>query len=76
MSLRSSGLRADLESEMARRKSKQPKTKVPASLDRNPPVGHRPLTGQALVDAMQASPHRDIDIEPERAPMPVRDVTL
>jgi prevent-host-death family protein len=33
-------------------------------------------TGAALVEAMQASPHRDIDIEPARAPMPVRDVTL
>jgi prevent-host-death family protein len=29
-------------------------------------------TGEALIAAMQASPHRDIDIEPERAPMPVR----
>src|SRR5258707_11732824 len=34
------------------------------------------LTGHALVAAMQASPHRDIDIEPRRAPMPVRDVAL
>ena len=34
------------------------------------------LTGQALVAAMQASPHRDIDIEPRRAPMPVRGVDL
>jgi len=34
------------------------------------------LTGQALVAAMQASPHRDIDIEPKRAPMPVREVSL
>jgi prevent-host-death family protein len=33
-------------------------------------------TGQALVDAMQASPHRDIDIEPKRSPQPVRDVSL
>ena len=32
------------------------------------------LTGQALIAAMQASPHRDIDIEPKRAPMPVREV--
>src|SRR5579859_7737782 len=29
------------------------------------------LTGEALIAAMQASPHRDIDIEPQRAPMPV-----
>ena len=34
------------------------------------------LTGQALVAVMQASPHRDIDIEPRRARMPVRDVAL
>jgi prevent-host-death family protein len=34
------------------------------------------LTGQALVAAMQASPHRDIDIEPRRVRMPVRDVAL
>jgi prevent-host-death family protein len=33
-------------------------------------------TGQALIDAMQASPHRDIDIEPPRAPMPVREASL
>jgi prevent-host-death family protein len=34
------------------------------------------LTGQALVAAMQASPHRDIDIEPRGVRMPVRDVAL
>ena len=33
-------------------------------------------TGQALIAAMQTSPHRDIDLEPERAPMPVREVSL
>lgn len=33
-------------------------------------------TGQALVDAMQASPHRDLDISPRRTRMPVRDVDL
>jgi prevent-host-death family protein len=33
-------------------------------------------TGQALIDAMQASPHRDFDIEPPRMRLPVRDVTL
>ena len=32
------------------------------------------LTGEALIAAMQASPHRDIDIEPRRAAMPVREV--
>lgn len=34
------------------------------------------LTGRALVDALQASPHRDLKIEPHRAAMPVRDVIL
>jgi prevent-host-death family protein len=32
------------------------------------------VTGQALIDAMQASPHRDIELQPERMSMPVRDV--
>jgi prevent-host-death family protein len=31
-------------------------------------------TGEALIAAMQASPHRDIDIEPGRTAMPVREV--
>jgi prevent-host-death family protein len=34
------------------------------------------LTGQALIAAMQASPYCDVDIEPRRAPMPVRGVSL
>jgi prevent-host-death family protein len=34
------------------------------------------VTGKALVEAMQASPHRESDIEPRRSPMRVRDVTL
>jgi len=33
-------------------------------------------TGQALIAAMQASPYREIDLEPTRAAMPVRDVSL
>jgi prevent-host-death family protein len=33
-------------------------------------------TGGALIKALQASPYRDIVIEPRRGPMPVRDVTL
>lgn len=33
-------------------------------------------TGRALVDALQASPYRDVDIEPRRGRMPVRDVEL
>lgn len=34
------------------------------------------VTGKALIDAMQASPHREIDIEPRRGPLPVRDLSL
>lgn len=33
-------------------------------------------TGAALIAAMQASPYRDIEIEPKRSRMPVRDVDL
>jgi prevent-host-death family protein len=33
-------------------------------------------TGQALIDALQASPHRDIELVPARQGMPVRDVVL
>jgi hypothetical protein len=38
------------------------------------PKRHGGLTGQVLVAAMQVSRHRDIDIEPRRTPMPVRDI--
>jgi prevent-host-death family protein len=33
-------------------------------------------SGAALVEALQASPYRDVNIEPRRARMPVRDVKL
>jgi prevent-host-death family protein len=33
-------------------------------------------TGVALIAALQASPHRDVDIEPLRDRLPVRDVKL
>lgn len=33
-------------------------------------------TGEALIAALQASPFQDAGIEPERGPMPVRDVDL
>lgn len=38
------------------------------------PQGRR--TGQPLIDALQASPNRDIGIAPARAAMPVRGVEL
>ena len=34
------------------------------------------LTGRSLIDAMQLSPHREIELDPGRAPMPVRGVAL
>ena len=34
------------------------------------------MTGEELIKAMQASPYRDLNIEPKRAPMPVRDISL
>jgi hypothetical protein len=33
-------------------------------------------TGADLVAAMQASPYKDVSLEPTRGPMPVRDVTF
>lgn len=33
-------------------------------------------SGEVLIAAMQASPHRDIEIAPGRASLPARDVTL
>jgi prevent-host-death family protein len=32
-------------------------------------------TGESLIAAMQASPYRDVDIEPGRAPMRVPEIT-
>jgi prevent-host-death family protein len=34
------------------------------------------LRGEALIAAMQSSPHREIELEPARSVMPVRDVQL
>lgn len=33
-------------------------------------------SGQLLVDALQASPYREVELEPPRTPLPVRDVAL
>jgi prevent-host-death family protein len=33
-------------------------------------------TGEALIAAMQASPYRDVDIEPQRDRLPVRGIDL
>lgn len=37
---------------------------------------HSMRGGRELVQAMKDSPHRDIDLTPERAVMPVRDIVL
>lgn len=37
---------------------------------------HENRTGECLISALQASPYREIDIEPERYRLPVRDVVL
>jgi prevent-host-death family protein len=34
------------------------------------------VTGAALVDAIQASPYRDVELEPRRSRLPVRRVNL
>ncbi|TLY71328.1 MAG: type II toxin-antitoxin system Phd/YefM family antitoxin [Gammaproteobacteria bacterium] len=34
------------------------------------------VTGKMLIEAMQASPHPEIDIEPQRVPLPIRDMPL
>lgn len=34
------------------------------------------VTGAVLIKAMQASPYRDINIEPKRERMPARDFSL
>jgi len=34
------------------------------------------ITGEALIEALQSSPYREVDIEPPRIEMPVREVEL
>ncbi len=45
-------------------------------VESGPNPSHETQTGAALIAALQASPYRDIDIEPERHRLPVRDVSL
>ena len=40
------------------------------------PVTAKKLTGADLIAAIQRSPYRELEIEPERCRMPVRDVAL
>jgi hypothetical protein len=45
-------------------------------LAEEPPGPRNNRTGTDLIAALQASPYRDIDIEPQRYRLPVRDVEL
>jgi hypothetical protein len=36
----------------------------------------QPATGASLVAAMQASPYKEMDLGPVRAPLPVRDIVF
>lgn len=40
------------------------------------PVQKETRTGAVLVTAMQASPSKDIDLEPTKITMPTRDITF
>jgi predicted transcriptional regulator len=51
------------------------KLALPIGQHHNAPAAGN-LNGDTLTAAMQASPHRDIEIEPQRAAMPVREVVL
>jgi hypothetical protein len=44
--------------------------------DVKPAAAANDRTGADLIAAMQSSPYRDIEIEPARYPMPVRDVAF
>jgi hypothetical protein len=46
------------------------------SLDTRPATADAGRTGADLIAAMQSSPYREIEIEPARFRMPVRDVTF
>jgi hypothetical protein len=49
------------------------KAAPPAMVSSSAANGH---TGADLIAAMQASPHKEVDLEPVRVPLPVRGVTL
>jgi hypothetical protein len=66
--------------ELARR-GLDPHSPVTVTIEGDEPIpGQREavngLTGAALIAALQASPHRDVDLEPPRERFPVRDVNL
>ena len=49
---------------------------APATGERSSPEQVTRRTGKALIAALQFSPRREIDLEPERGPLPVREVDL
>jgi hypothetical protein len=44
--------------------------------ERAPDPSTAGLTGAVILAALQGSPYRDVDLTPERYPLPVRDVSL
>jgi len=54
-------------------------TKALDALDEKAPLpgnAHDERTGSDLIAALQSSPYRELEIEPERFRLPVRDVVL
>lgn len=47
-----------------------------AAAAKDDPVSEGDMTGEALINAMQSSPYHDTNVEPEREPMPIRDISL
>ncbi len=48
----------------------------PAIASELPEPEKKTRTGADLIAALQSSPYREIEIEPERSPMPVREVAF
>ena len=57
------------------RRGLDPHGRVKVTIETDTPTAGR-LTGAALIAALQASPYRDIEVEPSRERLPVRDVNL
>lgn len=70
--MRKGGFRSVEDALMQALKS-QSQTAAPDQIPANPKAV---LTGAVLVAAMQASPHKEISLEPERNRLPVRDTVL
>jgi hypothetical protein len=57
------------------RRGLDPHDRVKVTIEKDAPAAGE-LTGAALIAALQASPYRDIEVEPSRERLPVRDVNL